>query len=182
MDLYVWYNFYGENMNRIATKVLIIVYLTIAIAITIHLFMFNRFNTSSIGNRIVFSSKNLKSFKDGSLVIIRKNINNIDVGDYILFYNVYTTKEKIYNEKVISKEKTNEKEYTFEVENNRFVSSSYVLGKNTDAKIIPFIGKIVMFLSSTLGYLFFILLPILSLFVIQLRQVIKKYNLWGFYD
>lgn len=169
-------------MNRIVRGIIVCIYLLVAITITTYLFLFNSFNTSKIGKRYLIASEDIPSYKNGSLLVITSNLNDIEIGDNILFYNVYTTKNKILNEKVISKEQTNKYQITYELENGRYVSSSYVIGNTKDIKVIPYIGNVFSFLSSPIGYLICILLPVFLIFVIQLRIIIKKYNLWGLYD
>ena len=163
-------------------RVLICLFLLIAFVVTIYLFMFNRFNVSCFGKKYYFVTSEVKAYKKGSLLIIKHDLANINVDDEILFYNVNTTKRNVLQEKVLAKEYTNEKETTFALTNNRFVSSSYVLGRANDVKVIPVIGSILNIFTSYFGYLFLILLPVLAMFVYQVRALVKKHNLWGIYD
>lgn len=166
---------------RIAKRILIILFLLIAISVTFYLFMFNRFNISCFGNKYYLVNK-VKGYKSGSLLAVKQDLKNINVGDKILFYNINTTKREILASTVKSIEQTNKKEKTYELENNKFVSSSYVLGSSKNTTVIPVLGGFLNIFSSTVGYLFLILLPVLSLFVYQLRAVIIKHNLWRLYD
>lgn len=167
---------------RIAKRIFIILFLLIAISVTFYLFMFNRFNISCFGNKYYLINSKVKGYKSGSLLAVKQDLKSINVGDKILFYNINTTKREILASTVKSIEQTNKKETTYELENNRFVSSSYVLGRSQNTTVIPVLGGFLNIFSSTIGYLFLILLPVLGLFVYQLRAIIIKRNLWGLYD
>lgn len=167
---------------RIAKKILIIIFLLIAITVTIYLFLFNRFNVTCLGNKYHLIFQNIKEYNNGSLLIVKQDINKIMIGDQIFFYNINTTKREILTAKVLSKEIINEKEITYGLPNQRYVSSSYVIGNAEGTKSIPLLGYFLRVVTSTLGYLILILIPVLFMFVYQLRNVIKALNLWGLYD
>lgn len=163
-------------MNKIVGRVLVCIYLSFVVILSLYLFMYGRFGTSSVGKYVVFSSNDSKSFNNGSLVIVKHDSENLKIGDSILFYNVYTTKKGVLEQKVISKEKTNEKEITYGLDNNKFVSSSYVIGSTEKATSIPILGHIFKVLSSSIGYLTLALIPTLIMFVFQVHGVLKRYN------
>jgi len=170
------YTFYGESMNKIVGRVLVCLYLSFVVILSLYLFMYSHFGTSSIGKYVVFCSFNLKTFNDGSLIVLKHEKENLDIGDNILFYNVYTTKRGVLEQKIKSKEELNDKEITYELDNNRFVSSSYVIGNSKRAISIPILGYVFKILSSSIGYLFFALIPTLIMFVFQVYIIFKKYN------
>jgi len=163
-------------MNKIVGMILVCIYLFFVVILTLYLFMYNRFGTSSAGGYVVFANRDIDQFNKGSLIVIKRDTNSIKIGDDILFYNVFTTKVGVMSNKVISKEKTNEKETTYGLANNRFVSSSNVLGKVNNSIEIPLLGYVFEVLSSSFGYLFFALIPTLSLFIYQVNALLKKYN------
>lgn len=153
------------------------IYLSFVVLLSLYLFMYSRFGTSSVGKYVVFCSSDLKTFNDGSLIIIKHEKDDLVEGDDILFYNVYTAKRGVLEQKIKSKERLNENETTYELDNNRFVSSSYVIGNSKNAKSIPILGYIFNVLSSPIGYLTFALIPTLVMFVFQVYGVLKRYNI-----
>lgn len=164
-------------MNKIAGKVLVCIYLLLVVILTLYLFMYTRYGTSSVGKTILFSNNNIDSFKKGSLIIIKNNNNDYKIGDDIIFYNVYNMKSGVLHQKIVSKENTNDKEITYELNNNRFISSSNVIGKVKDSIEIPLLGYIFSILTSTMGYLVFALIPTLSLFIYQLNNILKRFDI-----
>ncbi len=152
------------------------IYLFFVVLITLYLFMYNRFGTSSLGNYVVFSNRSLDVFKKGSLVFVRKDYDSVKKGDSILFYNIYTLKGNILDGKVMVIDKTNEKEDTIKLDNGRYISSSYVIGKTKNSIEIPLLGYLTIALSSNLGYLFFVILPTTTLFLYQINNIFKKFS------
>lgn len=157
-------------------RVLILAYLLIVLTITLDLFMYNRFGASSIGSRTIFASDNSKCFKKGALVIAKKDVDTIEIGDNILFYNVYTTKSDVLCQNVISKDQTNDKEITYKLDNNKYVSSSYVIGTKGSSKTISKLGHVFGVLTSSAGYFLFCFTPTLILFIYQVRNIFQKQN------
>lgn len=164
-------------MNKIVGRVLVCVYLSFVVILSLYLFMYSRFGTSSVGKYVVFNAENIKSFSNGSLVVSKHEEKELNIDDSILFYNVYSTKKGVLEQKIVSKEKINEKEITYGLDNNKFVSSSYVIGSVSKSNAIPLLGHIFKVLSSSFGYLIFALIPTLFMFVLQVRQLTKKYNI-----
>lgn len=162
-------------MNNRAAKIITVIYLLIVLVLSLYLFMFNSFKTNPDRKHLVFSANNLSSIKNGTLVIAKKS-TNININDNILFYNFYTNKNKILEGKIISQETTNENETTFELENNRFVSSSYVICNTKDAIKIPCLGSIFNTLTNTWGYLLFALIPTMTLFIFQLNSFLQTFG------
>lgn len=159
-------------MRSVISKILILIYLLIVMVLSLYLFMYNPIGVNSNKKYTVFTSENLNSFKDNELVIVKKKLD-IKTNDRIFFYNFYTNKIKILEGKVVSLEKTNEKEITYELDNRRFVSNNYVIGNINDTKSIPLIGFVFKTLSSTWGYLIFALIPTMILFIYQLNNFLK---------
>lgn len=172
------YTFYGENMNKRITRILIIIYLFLVMILSLYLFMYNPFESPTTKRYSIFSAENLKTIPDGSLVIMKKN-KDIKKDDSILFFNFYTNRKTILEAKVVDLEKLNEKETTYELDTNRYVSSSYVIGNINQAKTIPFIGYIFKLLISAEGYLIFALIPTMILFIYQLHFFLKTTNFYG---
>lgn len=152
------------------------VYLFFVVIITSYLFVYNRFGTASFNKIVVFSNREIDSIKKGALIFMKRDHLSVKKGDTILFYNVYNLKGNVLEGKVVDIEKTNEDENTLKLDNGRFLSSSYVIGKTKDAFVIPLVGYVTQVISSTMGYLFFVILPTFSLLIYQINNIFKKFN------
>lgn len=155
-------------MNRLVVNMLIFMYVTIVIMLTVYLFMINDFGYSSVGKYTFITN-----LGDSDLTIVKRT--NVSVGDEVIFYNSYEANSKLLFSKVVEVEKTNSDEYTYYLENGKFLSSSYLIGNTRNMSSLPFLGAIVNFLTSRLGYII-IVLPALVIQVILFKKVnyVKK--------
>lgn len=135
-------------------QIFIIVYVVL---ITAFMFFSNKYGYTEFGKYV------LKNDNNGDLLIIKKS-SDIKEGDNIYYYSV--VKEKYAIEKDIVK-RVNEKDY--EISNN-FVSKSKVIGKSS--RKIVLLGKILNRLESKVGFLVFVLLPMLVVFLYQVYDFI----------
>lgn len=161
-------------MNKIRVKLVVIIYILIALLISFYIFSYNKFGTPEFGDTTLLVAKNLELFSDGSLVIVKKDYHNLKHGDNILFYDSYNATKKILEAKVLSSEKTNESETTIMLDNGMFLSSSYFIGTSSDSYEIYFIGYIISVLSSKIGYMIFVIMPISVIFILELRVLSNK--------
>ena len=139
-------------MNKIIGIPLFTIYLLIVILITIYVLNINKYNTSEIGNYTFIIDNN-------NLTIINKK-NKININDIVYYYDIYSKNKNINKQKIIKKEILNNEETIYTLEDKHLLSSSYLIG-NSEGLTIPIIGGIINIISSTLGYLIFIIIPIL---------------------
>lgn len=154
---------------------LIGIYLIIAIFSTICLLSLNDFRTVELGDyTLLYIDKFSKNelFDKGDLAIVEE-AEDIKVGDKIFIYNAYDKIISPRTETVSEIEKVNEKETTYHLENGKALSSNYVIGKVNGSRKIAYIGGILAAMQSKWGFLFFIVAPLLILFI---------YEAFAFYD
>ena len=168
-------------MKRIIVNVLVVFYVIITIPITVLLINYNDYGVTVLGNKTLLIPKKteLSGYSKNSLLIVENNLNNIKIGDRIIYYNTYTSDIIIESNKVAD---IIDNPKTFIVGSSSYhILDNYVIGNQKDVKSIAFIGEIISVLTSKWGYLFLIILPILILFVLELYLFItevrkKKYE------
>lgn len=163
-------------------EVLIIIYV---ILITTTIIFRNDYGYSeldkyTLSNINEVDSKYIKDSKPGNLLIVKKT-NDIEVGDYIYYYAVI--KEKYYiRTGIVTKVTKDDYNSLYDIDTKitgdkqeKFsVSSSRVLGKYASQK--EKLGSILTFLQTRLGFLIFVLIPIMIVFLYQLYEFIIVYK------
>lgn len=155
-------------MKRIIVNILIVFYVIITIPITILLINYNDYDVTVLGNNTLLIPRktDLVGYDKNSLLVVSKNIKNIKAGDTILYYDTYKSNVEIKNLKVAS---ILDNPKTFIVgSDSKHILDNYVIGSSKSVKTYPFIGGVILLLTSKMGYLFLIILPILILFILEL--------------
>lgn len=157
---------------------LVVVYLFIAVGLTICLLNYNDYKITVINDNslLIVEDDSLKpNYNKGDLLVIKKNANDdIHVNDKIFFYNQYEGMV-VVNESVVTKtQKISDTETTFTVDNKYDVSSEYVIGKEDTTKVYNNFGKVLGLLESKWGFLLIIILPISLLFIYEIYAVIME--------
>ena len=138
------------------------------IAITSFLLCKNKYGYTQFGsytfvNINLIGEKNIANTKNGDLLVV-KNSNDIKEGDLIYYYAVYNENYIVKSSAVMSI-KNDDYSYLYTVDDSGPTSivGTRVLGKyaNTYNKL----GAILDFIESRIGFLFFVLLPILIIFI-----------------
>ena len=159
-------------------EVLIVVYV---IAMTTLLLAKNKFGYTQIGD-YVFSSiesndvNNIIDSKQGDLLIV-KNTSDLNVGDVIYYYAVYEDKYIICSDVIKKMQKDDFSAlYTIADQYNTAVHSDKVIGKYSVR--YHNLGNYFSFLQSRVGFLFFVLLPIMVVFIFQIYDfaIVIKYD------
>lgn len=114
----------------------------------------------------------IKNTKSGDLVVI-KNSSKIQINDTIYYYDVSSESYTISNDVVV---KVGQAHYTVHTNNGDIeIDSSRIIGKK--AKVYPFFGKFLEKIQSHAGFLLFVLLPIVIVFIYQVYEfffVVRK--------
>ena len=163
---------YGEDMKNVIKKILLGSYFLLAIFITSYLIFMNDFGVP------VFQKISTLTFRDNlhnenSLYIIKKNEITVEKGDQIYFYNSYSSRKNIASGRVKEISYLNEDEITFELDNELYLSSDYLIGASKESIEIPFAGAIVRFFSNSAVYFITFIVP-LFVFTILQSNVMKK--------
>lgn len=164
-------------MKKIFLGVFVTLYIIVSTLVTTCLLHFNDYRISEFGDKsIIIVNKNnkLDDFKNGSLLIVSKDLNDIKNGDKIFYYDTYENKASIKVDTVNNVEKITDSEKTFLLGNDKYLSSEYVIGKVNGTNIIMYLGYILNLLESKWGFLFIIILPILFLFVYEVYVLIGE--------
>ena len=158
---------------RVVKYSLLFIYVLIIILFTFFMFNMNKFGDSSFSNVTILGlDDSLSSYKKGTLLIATNDFKTIKKGDSIFYYDTLDSKNTVNLTKVEKIMKTNDKEYTFVINNVLFLSSEYLIASTNSVKSIPFLGFIYNIFISKVGYLVLIILPILLTFL----YLLKKYK------
>ncbi|MBR3210201.1 MAG: hypothetical protein IKF82_08085 [Bacilli bacterium] len=158
---------------KIGKYVFIGFYLLFVLIITVLLFTFNRFSNSVVFGKTVAGIKDdLGKFNMFDLLIISRK-SEIKVGDNILFYDTSEGKNFL-NTALVKKIMTNDSGVlTYVIRDNEFLADDYVLSKTDDVKNVAIIGLFYLIFTSKIGYLLFVIIPIVLYFAFYLRKYKK---------
>lgn len=125
---------------------------------------------------IVTSNKTDMKYRRGDLLIITKDNSNLKENDNVFYYTADKHKILVSKAKITNIEIINEKEKTITLNDSTKYSIEYILGKVDKLVKIPIIGYLLMLLTSKVGYLIAILLPIFAFFLLQIYSLLKRKN------
>lgn len=156
-------------MKKKLWHVFIIVYVLLSVFITLCLLMYNEYNVTEFGNKVLVMVENdsTKEFNKGDLIIATKN-KKYDKDDYVFYY---VSREKNY---FINYGKIESKSDDSVTIKNDVVDKKYVIGNTKNVTVIPLLGSILALLESQWGYLCIIILPILIAFLFEIYSIIKE--------
>lgn len=159
-------------------EVVVIIYV---IALTTVLLAKNKYGFTQLGDYVFTSIEsndvnNIIDTKQGDLLIV-KNTSDLNVGDVIYYYAVFDDKYIICSDVVKTMQKDDFSAlYTIDDQYNTLVHSDKVIGKYTFK--YHGMGRYFSFLQSRVGFLFFVLLPIMVVFIYQIYDfaIVVKYD------
>lgn len=159
-------------MKRMLGNLIVMTYIVITIAVTICLLSYNEYHVTELGDNtlIIIDDNSLQpEYKEGDLVVAKKgNIEDIAVGEKIFFYN----NKNIKLGEVQEVNKFEGTSTTFILDGDHQVIEEDVIGSQNNAKTYNNIGKILGFLESKWGFLFFIIFPSVIAFLYEIFQVV----------
>lgn len=162
-------------MKKIVLSIVFIVYIVLTLTVTFFLNKYNRFGVIEVGEKlIVTSNKADMNYRKGTILIITKGTDNLNVGDEVFFYTADKSKILVAKDKITNIEDVTETEKTLSFKDSRKFSIEYVIGKTKNLVKIPVLGYLLMALTSKIGYLITIVLPISVFFFVQLYSLIKR--------
>lgn len=162
-------------MKKILGTIFFVVYAIIAITVTVLLLSYNEYMCSEINGYtfyIVRDDSLEPDYVKGDLLIIRHaSDKNIEVGDKLYLYQNVTNSEYYvkYGELTDKTVQGNRTVYTIDGEYQ--FDSSYLIGKEEGSLIYHKWGTILGLLESRWGYLFFIVIVTLLLFLEELYEL-----------
>lgn len=169
-----------KKVLKIVLGVVISVYVIVAIFLTACLLNYNKYGQTEFKNStlVIIDSDELKDYyKEGSLVVVKKTpIIDVKTGDYIFFYNTYGSQVSISYTDVEKVEKISDKEYSYILKGGKVLSSKNLIGKAETSKVYKGVGGTLKLLSSKLGFLLFIIFPILIAFVYEIYALVREFK------
>ena len=161
-------------MKRALGNLVVIVYVIIAIAVTLCLLNYNEYSVTEFGNDtlILITDDSLEpDYLEGDLVVAKKeNLDKIEVGDKIFFYN----DKDIKLGEVKQVNKYEGVSSTFILDGNHQVIEDDVIGSQENTKTYSKIGKVLSILESKWGFLFLIIFPSVLAFLHEIFQVVVE--------
>jgi len=155
-------------MKKVGVKVLVFIYILIAIVATVGLFTLDEHNLSAIGNKkFVNLDENVGSYKKGQLLIIAES-DNYTANDSVFYCELKKKKCVIRYGMIETKMGGNP------TINKETISEKLLIGKDENVKVIPVLGYVFGMLRSRIGYLCVVVLPILVGFIYELFVVGKE--------
>ena len=158
-------------MKRFFWGALVVIYIVISSFVTSCLLNFNDYNVTEFSKKVLFVVKKdgeFKNSKKGDLLVLEKS-SNFNEGDLILYYDTYDRVTDIKEASVRGMEKITDKETTFELDNGKYLSQEYVIGKMSDSHRYSKVGYVLDVLESKWGFLFIIVLPMFVLLLYEIR-------------
>lgn len=161
-------------MKRTLGNLIVIMYVIVAIAVTLCLLNYNEYNVTEFGNNtlILITDDSLEpEYNEGDLVIAKAgNLSKVEVGDKIFFYNDKDIKlgevKQINEYEGVST--------TFILDGNHQVIEDDVIGSEDNVKVYSKVGKILSILESKWGFLFLIIFPSVLAFLHEIFEVIVE--------
>lgn len=161
---------------KIIWNILQVIIIIHVILITLLMFFQNKYGFSELGNYVIYDAtkldhKNISSLNEGDLVII-KDTDKLKKKDVAYYYAVSGEKYIILSGTItdVKKEKNNYSYTISDGTNKIIISSPRIIGSNIYH--FPTIGKILKVVESKTGFIFFILLPIMIVFIYQVYQLL----------
>lgn len=161
-------------MKRTLGNLIVIIYVVVAITVTLCLLNYNEYNVTEFGKNtlILITDDSLEpDYIEGDLVIAKKGgLKKVQAGDKIFFYNdrdIKLGEVKQVNEYAgIST--------TFILDGNHQVIEDDVIGSEKNVKVYNKAGKILSILESKWGFLFLIIFPSVLAFLHEVFEVIVE--------
>lgn len=162
-----------KSILKVLLIVFLILYLGVEVLVTVCLLNFNENGITEFGDSswVIVDEDFSEEYKKGDLLIVNKgNGENVEVGDYIFFYN--PTENNVINYAEVFNVIDTNGYYTYVVGNDYNVYFDYYVGK--DVKQFKGIGSILSLLESQMGFLILIILPTMVAIIFEIYAIIME--------
>ena len=143
-------------MKKILFNLVVIIYVVIAIFVTVCLLTFNEYRISEFGNKslIIISDEDeaIKYNKGDLLIVTKEKLKNAHKGDTVFFYESKSVK----------------------IDGNYQVVEDDIIGTSNSMKVIPKAGQALQILESKWGFLFLIVFPSLIAFLREIYDLVLE--------
>ncbi len=161
-------------MKKILFNLVVIIYVVIAIFVTICLLSFNEYRISEFGNKslIIISNEDeaINYHKGDLLIVTKENLKNAHSGDTVFFYESKGVKIAEINEV----KDFGEAGINYIIDGNYKVVEDDVIGTSNSVNAIPKVGQVLQILESKWGFLFLIVFPSLIAFLREIYDLILE--------
>jgi len=170
-------------MKKYIINILLLIYFVIAIPVTFLLINYNDYNVTEFKkNTLIITNNTLEEkYPKSSLLLVKNNkVSDVKIGDTVIYYDTRYSPVEIKCDKV-SEIITDTNTYVLGAD-SVYISKEHIIGNQDAVKIYPILGSIIKSLTSKLGYLLLIILPIFGLFCLEVYLLIKEIKEVGKYE
>ena len=147
--------------------VVLAVYVVIAVYVTANMLAYNEYHFAEWGGKVFINlNEDLGNYHKGDMIVVRNR------GDYQAGDNVFYCRLK--EERCVVSYGRIETMMGGIIINKETISNKFMIGEDTDVRVIPVLGGILNVLESRWGYLCLIVLPILVAFVYELYHISRE--------
>ena len=163
-------------MKKLIFKIVFILYIIIAIFVTICLLAYNDYKVSEFSNiSFLILEEDTGDYDKNDLLIVSKgDIKELKKGNTVFYYNLKSSNVNIKTGEIEEIDIVTDKEYILNFSDDNYVSSNYLIGSTDDVIDLGFLGTILNALESRIGYLITIILPIFLSFLYQIYALMKE--------
>jgi len=165
-------------MKKVLGTIFFVAYAIMAIFVTVLLLSYNNYNCSELGAFTFYIVKDdtmEPNYHLGDLLIIKSaSDRNISEGDMLYFYDVINKNEFIVNYQKLMVKTKSSRHVTYIVEDGSSYDSSYLIGKEEGSVTIHGLGAVLAVLESRWGYLFFVVIVSLLLFLQEAFELVME--------
>ena len=163
-------------MKKILGSIVFVIYVAIVLTVTILLLSYNEYMCSEINGYtfyIVRDDMLEPDYVKGDLLIIKHVSNkNVDIGDKLYFYqNVSNNEYYVKFGEVTGKDQQSNNRVIYTIDGKYQYDSSYLIGEEEGTLVYHKLGTILSILESRWGYLFFVVIITLLLFLEELYEL-----------
>lgn len=116
------------------------------------------------------------TFNSGDLIIIKRTQpDTLQVGDIITFHTIIQNEYVLNTHRIVEIHDNGIRSYVTKGDNNAIQDQSVVIGSDIVGKYVgrlPYVGHVMQFLSSSVGFLIVIVLPLLVFFIFQVYNLV----------
>ena len=162
-------------VKKLIVNSLIILYMIIAIFLTVLLLSYNDFKVTVIGGNtliIIRDNELAPEYNKGDLVIVNSE-DSVKEGQKVFYYESNDSKLKIRQGTIEEAKQVTSRDIAYTLDGEKKVAGKYIIGATEDAKVIKNAGKVLGILESKWGFLFIIVLPALLLVINQIGVVVS---------
>ena len=163
-------------MKKILGSIIFVIYVAIVLTVTILLLSYNEYMCSEINGYTLYIVRDdmlEPDYVKGDLLVIKHVSNkNVDVGDKLYFYqNVSNNEYYVRYGEVTDKIDQGNDRVIYTIDNKFQYDSSYLIGEEEGSFVYNKVGTILSILESRWGYLFFVVIITLLLFLEELYEL-----------